>query len=58
MDTTKRCDKCGAQAYVKVTSEDSGLELLFCGHHYKPMAGHFTSGWKVDESFLKTLQPA
>ncbi|RZS82995.1 hypothetical protein EV189_3393 [Motilibacter rhizosphaerae] len=27
-----RCDRCGAQAYVRVTLE-SGGELLFCAHH-------------------------
>jgi hypothetical protein len=27
-----RCDRCGAQAYVKVVL-NSGGELLFCGHH-------------------------
>jgi len=27
-----RCDRCGAQAYVRVTL-NSGGELLFCGHH-------------------------
>lgn len=29
----ERCDSCGAQAYVRVTLNDS--ELLFCGHHAK-----------------------
>ena len=29
-----RCDRCGAQAYVRVTLM-SGLELLFCGHHMR-----------------------
>jgi len=29
-----RCDRCGAQAYMRVTLT-SGLELLFCGHHGK-----------------------
>ena len=28
-----RCDRCGAQAYVRATL-DSGLDLLFCGHHW------------------------
>ena len=28
-----RCDRCGAQAYVRVVLESSGGELLFCGHH-------------------------
>ena len=27
-----RCDRCGAQAYVKVVLQDGG-ELLFCAHH-------------------------
>lgn len=27
-----RCDRCGAQAKVRVTLS-SGGELLFCGHH-------------------------
>ena len=29
-----RCDRCGAQAYLRVTL-NSGGELLFCGHHAK-----------------------
>lgn len=27
-----RCDRCGAQAYVRVTIGSS--DLLFCGHHF------------------------
>lgn len=27
-----RCDRCGAQAYMRVTL-NSGLELFFCAHH-------------------------
>ena len=27
-----RCDRCGAQAYIRVTLT-SGGELLFCAHH-------------------------
>lgn len=31
-----RCDRCGAQAYVKATLPTAdGLELLFCGHHFR-----------------------
>lgn len=29
-----RCDRCGAQAYVRVTLA-SGGELMFCAHHGK-----------------------
>ena len=32
-----RCDRCGAQAYVRVTLA-SGFELLFCAHHSKEHA--------------------
>lgn len=28
-----RCDRCGAQAYVRATMI-SGSELLFCAHHW------------------------
>lgn len=41
-----RCDRCGAQAYLRVTL-NSGGELLFCGHHARkhlpalePLAEH------------------
>ncbi len=29
---TDRCDRCGAQAYLRVEL-DGGGELLFCAHH-------------------------
>ncbi|MBD8869649.1 DUF7455 domain-containing protein [Nocardioides donggukensis] len=29
-----RCDRCGAQAYLRVELA-SGLELLFCAHHHR-----------------------
>ena len=29
-----RCDRCGAQAYVRVRLAAGG-ELLFCGHHFR-----------------------
>ncbi|WP_019145540.1 DUF7455 domain-containing protein [Aeromicrobium massiliense] len=32
LNATDRCDRCGAQAYVRVTL-GSGGELLFCAHH-------------------------
>ena len=32
LTATERCDRCGAQAYVRVVLENGG-ELLFCGHH-------------------------
>ncbi|WP_448630409.1 DUF7455 domain-containing protein [Cellulomonas soli] len=31
-----RCDRCGAQAFVRATLPAAdGLELLFCGHHFR-----------------------
>ena len=32
LNAADRCDRCGAQAYVRVTLM-SGGELLFCAHH-------------------------
>ncbi|WP_202805879.1 DUF7455 domain-containing protein [Actinopolymorpha alba] len=32
LSAADRCDRCGAQAYVRV-SLSSGGELLFCAHH-------------------------
>jgi len=33
LDATDRCDRCSAQAYVKVIGKNAS-DLLFCGHHY------------------------
>ena len=33
LGATDRCDRCGAQAYVRVVLPGGG-ELLFCGHHW------------------------
>ncbi|RLV55236.1 hypothetical protein D9V41_12095 [Aeromicrobium phragmitis] len=32
LTTGDRCDRCGAQAYVRVELT-AGAELLFCAHH-------------------------
>ncbi len=32
MTAADRCDRCGAQAYIRARLE-SGGELLFCAHH-------------------------
>ncbi len=32
LTASDRCDRCGAQAYLRVTLT-SGGELLFCAHH-------------------------
>lgn len=31
-----RCDRCGAQAYVRASIPAAdGADLLFCGHHFR-----------------------
>ena len=37
LSAADRCDRCGAQAYVRVTLA-SGSQLLFCVHHSKEHA--------------------
>lgn len=37
LNAVDRCDRCGAQAYVRATLRNGG-ELLFCGHHAKEYA--------------------
>ena len=34
LNAVDRCDRCGAQAYVRATLLNGG-ELLFCAHHAK-----------------------
>ena len=34
LNALDRCDRCGAQAYVRAVMAN-GFELLFCGHHAK-----------------------
>lgn len=33
LTSADRCDKCVAQAYIRV-SHTEGFDLYFCGHHY------------------------
>lgn len=33
LSAVDRCDRCGAQAYVRVVLAN-GSDLLFCGHHW------------------------
>ena len=37
-----RCDRCGAQAYVRVLFR-SRQDLLFCAHHYRQHASALTN---------------
>ena len=38
LNALDRCDRCGAQAYVRATLVTGG-ELMFCAHHGKEYAG-------------------
>ena len=33
LNALDRCDRCGAQAYVRAVLASTGGELLFCAHH-------------------------
>ncbi|WP_193106421.1 hypothetical protein [Brachybacterium sp. FME24] len=46
-----RCDRCGAQAYVKVLLEAGG-ELMFCAHHARAHqdALHDVASEVIDET--------
>ena len=37
LSAADRCDRCGAQAYVRVTMSN-GFELFFCAHHSREHA--------------------
>ena len=37
LNAADRCDRCGAQAYLRVTLSGGG-ELFFCAHHGKEHA--------------------
>ena len=59
LDGSARCDRCGAQAYMRAVFPD-GTDLLFCGHHgreYAPvLAARGVS--MVDETERLTPAPA
>jgi hypothetical protein len=42
LSAADRCDRCGAQAYVRVVLT-SGGELLFCAHHGREHADALTA---------------
>ncbi len=49
LDATDRCDRCLAQAYVKVIGEVG--ELLFCAHHYNKVMDNAV-GYKKMMNFM------
>lgn len=38
-----RCDRCGAQAYIRAVLQKSGKDLLFCAHHAREHEGKLKS---------------
>ncbi|MDJ0318124.1 MULTISPECIES: DUF7455 domain-containing protein [Arthrobacter] len=55
LTTLDRCDRCGAQAYVRVVLESSGGALLFCGHHARAVEATLkplSSDWHDETSRL------
>jgi hypothetical protein len=54
-----RCDRCGAQAYVRAVLT-SGGELLFCGHHARAVEDMLrpqTTHWQDETSKLFEKEP-
>jgi len=49
LDATDRCDRCQAQAYVKVVGNAG--ELLFCSHHYNKVMDNAV-GYKKMMDFM------
>ena len=54
-----RCDRCGAQAYLRVELA-SGLDLLFCAHHAREHDSKLreVATTVVDETHKLTEKPA
>jgi hypothetical protein len=49
LNALDRCDRCGAQAYVRAVMAN-GFELLFCGHHAKKyQEGLANAGTRIDD---------
>ncbi|NDE71387.1 MAG: hypothetical protein EB054_01510 [Actinobacteria bacterium] len=49
LNALDRCDRCGAQAYVRAVMSN-GFELLFCGHHAKKyQEGLATAASRIDD---------
>ncbi|RZS87156.1 hypothetical protein EV189_2579 [Motilibacter rhizosphaerae] len=53
-----RCDKCGAQAFVRARL--AGGELLFCGHHARTYAPALAAAGAVvrDDTHLINVKPS
>ncbi len=60
LNALDRCDRCGAQADVRVVLDSSGGELLFCGHHARgvePTLKPLSSQWQDETARLHQKDP-
>lgn len=57
LNARDRCDRCGAQAYVRVTLE-SGFDLFFCAHHARAHHDAMESAVSVLDERERLEQPA
>ncbi len=56
LNALDRCDRCGAQAYVRATLLAGG-ELLFCAHHAKVYAEELkTVAAKIQDESEKLVE--
>ena len=56
LNALDRCDRCGAQAYVRAVLLNGG-ELLFCGHHGKEYAEKLkTVAAKIQDETAKLVE--
>ena len=59
LSAADRCDRCGAQAYLRVELQ-SGGELLFCAHHAREHGDKLKeiAATVIDETHKLTQTPA
>lgn len=49
VDTKQRCDRCGAQAYIRATNSRN-LSLIFCGHHGRKVIDNLPKeSWIIED---------
>jgi hypothetical protein len=53
LDATDRCDRCAAQAYVKVIGHSG--ELFFCSHHYNKVVDNAVGYDKIMKFMVEII---
>ncbi|MGL4175708.1 MAG: DUF7455 domain-containing protein [Dermatophilaceae bacterium] len=56
LTTMDRCDRCGAQAYIRATLHGGG-ELLFCAHHGREHIPALVGLADIHDESEKLLEP-